>query len=230
MRKYILIVCTIFVMTSYMSAQQYEPVTVKAGTKVISYFPPSKRYLYPNFTEGSVILDNGNSIPNMMNYNILSGEMEFLKSKDTLFIGDKKNIKSIVIAQDTFFYYNGYMEMIQNGKFKVYLRQTVELKDIQKEGAFGTINRSSASESYGFVLSGNRSLDLTPTENIVLQRVSDYFFSLSGYDFIQFTRSNVMKSIPTKKDKIKNYLKTNSVNFNSKEDLLKFSVFLNSIL
>ena len=217
-------------MTSHLSAQKYEPVTVKAGTKVISYFPPSERYLYPDFTEGSVNFDNGKSIPNMLNYNILSGEMEFLKSKDTLYIGDKKNITSIVVAQDTFFYYNGYMEMIHSGKFKVYVKQTVELKDIQKEGAFGTVNRSSASESYGFVLSGNRSLDLTPTENIVLQRVSDYFFSLSGYDFTQFTRINVMKSLPTKKDKIKNYLKTNNVNFNSREDLLRFSVFLNGIL
>ena len=230
MRRLTFIICAILFMNCCLSAQKSEPVTVKAGERVIDHFPFKERYLYPDFTEGKVIFNNERTIPNMLNYNILSGEMEFIKSPDTLFIADKKDIKSIIIAQDTFYYYNGYLQIIRDGSLKVYLRQRIKTKDVLKKGAFGTTNRSAASDSYSYLTTGPHPIDLTLDEDIVFQKTTEFFFSLSGYDYIPFNKKNIIKSLPGKEDVIKNWLKSNKIDFESGYDILKMSGFINNIL
>lgn len=230
MKRLIFITSAILFMNCFLSAQKSEPVTVKAGDRVIDYFPFTERYLYPRFTEGKVIFDNGKAIPNLLNYNVLYGEMEFIQLADTLYISDKKNINSIVIAQDTFYYYNGYMQVVRNGSFKVYLKQLVEIKDIIKKGAFGTANRAAASDSYSYLLTGPRSFNLTLDEDMVLQKTAEFFFSISGYDFIPLNKKNIIKSLPGKENVINDYLKSNKIHFDSTSDILKLSGFLNNLL
>lgn len=229
MKRIIFIICSILFITSCLSAQKSEPITVKAGTRVKDYFPVAERYRYPDFTEGKGIFSNGKIIPGKFNYNFLSGEIQFIKLADTLSLANTKDLKSIAIAQDTFYYHNGYMEMIRNGKFRVYLKQAIVIKDIHKEGAFGTINRTAASESYSYVLTGNSFVDLVPTEDIVLQKTVDYFYSTPENAFVQFTKKNIIKILPEKEDVIKNYLKSNKIDFESREDILKLADFVGNL-
>ncbi len=229
MKTTIFSVCSILFINSFLSAQKSESVTVKAGTRVIDYFPVTERYRYPNFTEGNAITKNGRIISSKFNYNFLSGEMQFIKLADTLSISNTKDLKSVAIALDTFYYYNGYMEMIHNGKFKVYVKQAIVIKDIQKEGAFGTINRTAASESYNYLLSGSNIVDLVPTENIVLQKTTRYFYSTPENEFIQFTKKNIIRVLPEKESAIKNYIKSNRIDFESREDILKLADFIGNL-
>jgi hypothetical protein len=229
MKRTIFIICSILLINCCLSAQKSESVKVKAGTRVIDYFPVNERYRYPNFTEGKAIFKNGRAIPGKFNYNFLSGEMQFIKLADTLSIADTKDLRSIAIAKDTFYYHNGYMEMIRNGKFRVYLKQAIVIRDIQKEGAFGTINRSAASESYSYVLNGSRYVDLVPTEDIVLQKTRDYFYSTPENEFIQFIKKNIIRILPEKEYLIKNYIKSNKIDFESEEDILKLADYVGNL-
>ncbi|MCE5347771.1 MAG: hypothetical protein LLG13_16005 [Bacteroidales bacterium] len=229
MKSTIFIICSILFINSCLSAQKSESVTIKSGTRIIDYFPVAERYRYPDFTEGKAIFKNGKIIPGKFNYNFLSGEMQFIRLADTLTVINTKDLMFIAIAQDTFYYNNGYMEMIRNGKFKVFLKQGVVIKDIQKEGAFGTINRSSASESYGYVLTGGRSLDLILTEDVVLQKEADYFYSTPENEFVRFSKKNIIKILPGKEDVIKNYLKSNKTDFESRDNLLRLADFLDDL-
>ena len=133
-------------------------------------------------------------------------------------------------AQDTFYYHNDYLEMILSGPLRVYLKQHVVIKDILKKGAFGTTNRNSAIESYSYVVSGNVSYDLIPDEDLVLQKISKYYYSTSVNDFIQFNRKNIIQILPGKEDVIKNYLKSNKIDFESGDDLLRLAGFLSNLL
>jgi hypothetical protein len=229
MKKIVSIICLILFINNYLSAQKSESVTVKAGTRVIDYFPIAERYRYTNFTEGKVFFKNGKIIPGKFNYNFLSGEMQFIQSVDTLSLDNTKDLIYIVIAEDTFYYRNGYLEMIFSGKLRVYLEQGIVIKDIQKEGAFGTINRASASESYGFVLSGGRSIDLIVNEDMVLQIKAVYYYSTPEHEFIRFNKKNIIDILPGKEDIIKNYIKSNKINFEYREDLLRLAAFVNNL-
>jgi hypothetical protein len=224
-----LIICSVLFINNCLSAQNNKTITVKAGTKIIDYFPVAERYRYPDFTEGKVIFKNGKIIPGKLNYNFLSGEMQFIQAGDTLSLSNTKDIKSIVIAQDIFYCHNGYLELIHSGKVNVFLKQGIDIKDIQKEGAYGTINRSAASESYGYVLTSSNSVKLIVREDMILQKSVLYFYSTPENEFIRFSKKNIISVLPGKGDDIRNYLKSNKIDFESREDLLRLADFVGNL-
>jgi len=230
MRRTIFILSSIFLINSSLLAQKYEPVTVKAGTSVKDYFPMAERYLYPSFIAGIGYFKNGIVIPCLFNFNVLSGEMEFIQSKDTLIIAKKEEINSIVVAKDTFYYHDAYLQMIRSSRLSVYVKRGIEIKNILKQGAMGTINRSAASDSYGFVLLGPRSFDMKLADDVVIQQKVGYFYSTTGNDFIPFTRKNIVRIMQGKEDEIKNFIKANKIDFDSREDLLKLAGFVSDLI
>ena len=149
MKKILFITCCVFVLNISLPAQKNELITVKAGTKLIDYFTVAERYLYSEFTTGRILLKNGNYSDRKLNYNQLAGEMEFIQGRDTLSIANKKDIKLILVAQDTFYYDKGYVEQLRGGKIKVGLKQYVELKEKQNMDSYGTSSSGSATTSFG---------------------------------------------------------------------------------
>jgi len=232
MKRTILFVCSILLLTGCLFAQKYEPVTVKAGTSVNDYFPLAERYLYPGFTEGKGIFNNGRIIPLMLNFNLLTCEMEFIQAKDTLFIAKKDELNSVVVAKDTFYYHDAYLQKIRSGPLSVYLKRKLEITDIRKQGGVGLENRSSSVDSYDMLLynNGKLSVDLKIANDIVFQKSVTYFYSTSGNDFIQFTRKNIIRAVPGREDEIKNYIKTNQIDFESRKDLLYLADFVSKLL
>uniref|UniRef100_UPI00321633E5 hypothetical protein n=1 Tax=uncultured Draconibacterium sp. TaxID=1573823 RepID=UPI00321633E5 len=230
MKQSLLAICLILLISFSLFAQKNEPIKVKAGTRLTDYFEPNERYLYPDFINGKAKFRNGKTYRCRFNYNFLSGEMEFIEKKDTLTIIDKNELLSIVIKQDTFYYENGYLQQIQNGFIKVYSKQFIKLKDIQKKGAMGTINRSSATESIKYWQSGSLSYDLISDTDIILQKEEQFFFSLSQNNFTLFNRSNLFALLPWKKADLKSYIKSNKINFKSKKDVLELANYINQFL
>ena len=230
MKNSILIICSILLVNSCLFAQKNEKVIVKAGTRVIDNFPIADRYLYADFTAGKAIFSNDRIYPSVFNYNFVSGEMEFIKSNDTLIITDKRDLHLIVVAQDTFYYDGGYLQLIQNGQLKVYLKQIFGIKDILKKGAMGTVNRSAASESYDYWLTAGLSKDLVADIDVVFQKEELYFFSTTGKDYMRFNRKNITKILPGKEDIVNNYITASKTDFESREDVLKLTEIVIKLL
>ena len=232
MKKTIFIICLVLFINCCLLAQKYEPVTVKAGSDLKDYFSFTERYLYPNFMQGKGLFKNDRVISLMFNYNLLSDEMEFIQSKDTLMIAKKEQINSIVVAQDTFYYHDAYLQKIRSGPLSVFIKRKIVIKDIRKEGGMGTENRSSSIDSYNFLLynHGKLSVDLKIANDIILQKTVAYFYSTSGNDVIPFTRKNIIRVLPGKEDEIKNYLKANKIDFESRADLLKLAGYVSDLI
>lgn len=229
MKKILCITWFFLLINPSLSSQQHKSITVKAGTRVIDCFPLNVRYRYPGFTDGKLQFRNGSTFHGRYNYNFLLGEMEFLQSGDTLSIADKKNISYITVAQDTFFYNNGYIELLSGGPVRVGLMQNIQLKTVERKGAFGTINRSSSIDTYNSMQFNSNFYKLIPNEDWIFQETQEYYFSVHGSSFEQYTRKNVLERYPQKKDAIKEYLKSNKIDFNSKDDLFRLAGFLSSL-
>jgi hypothetical protein len=230
--KKIYVIISIIILASYcLSAQNYKPITVKAGSRVIEYFPYKDRYMYTDFKEGNVLFKSGRVITNKFNYNFLINEMQFIQSGDTLSISNsnKKDIRFITIEQDTFYIRDHYLKQIHSGNMRVFENQDIILKDILKKGAMGTVNRSSASESFNSISLTGNIYELRPEEDWVFQKTPEFYYSLDYGDFEMFTRKNVLQLFPGKDDDVKNFLKANKVNFESREDILKLTDFLSGL-
>jgi hypothetical protein len=228
MRTSIIFVFSILVFNISLPAQNGKTVIVKAGTKVQDYFSFQERYRYPDFVPGVVMFKNGKSSIINLNYNILYGEIEFVQAADTMAITKKKDIRYIA-AQDTFFYDNGYIELLSEGRLRVGLEQYIKIKDVLKTGAFGTTARSVSVDSYSSVSTNGITYNLVPNEDIELEKMMEYYLMPSSGGFIPFTKKNVMQLFPQDEDNIKAYIKTNKVNFDSRDSLLKFADYLNSL-
>jgi len=213
---------------SYLSAQNYRPVTVKAGTRVVEYFPYKERYMYTDFKEGKILLKSGRVVSNRFNYNFLLNEMQFIQAGDTMAISNsiKKEIRTMVVEQDTFYLRTKYLMLIRSGNLRVVENQDIILKDILKKGAMGTVNRNSATESYSSISLTGNIYELRPEEDWVFQKTPEFYFSLNNSEFEMLNRKNVIQIFPGHEDVVKNFLKSNKINFERREDILKLSDFL----
>jgi hypothetical protein len=229
MNKIIVFICSLLILNTSLSAQKYEPVAVRAGTKVIDYFPPGERYRYPEFVSGRVQFKNGIYSETWLNYNFLMGEMEFIKSKDTLTIINKKDIRYVAVAQDTFFYDKGYLELISGGPVRVALKQYIKLKEVLKKDSYGTSSSGSATNSYGSLPVDGSFYKLAANEDMVFQKTLEYYLATSSSGFVQFSKKNVIQLFPQKEDVIKAYLKSNKVNFEKRDDLIRLADYLSTL-
>jgi hypothetical protein len=226
MKNLVVIICVILALNSSVSAQKDEPITVKAGSRILDYFPLPERYLYPEFVGGKVFFITGTMNTTRLNYNFLAGEMEFLQNHDTLSIYRKKEIKFIAVAKDTFFFDNGYLQQICGGPVKVYLKQYIKLKEVLKKDPYGTSSAGGASTSYGSLPADGRFYKLTANEDMVFQMVREYYLSTPGSGYVAFRKKTVLQLYPAHENEIKSFLKSNDIDFDSREDLVKFSGFL----
>ena len=226
MNKFIFAICLTMLVCISLSAQNSDIVIVKAGTKVLDYFPVGERYLYPEFKEGQIIFKNGSINKARLNYNFVLGEIVFNQGKDTLEINRKKELRECIVDQDTFLYDNGYMKLIHSGNVRVGFKHYVKFKDVLKKGAMGTTARGASIDSYNSIASSGNLYDLVPDEDIELQKMNEYFISYSFGSFVQFRKKNVHDLFPQHTDEIKSYLKSNKVDFDSVKDLMRFADYL----
>lgn len=211
---------------SCLHGQYYKTITVKAGTRIIEKFPPDVRYLYPQFTDGQVFMKTGGISTNILNYNILLGEIEFLQSADTMIISKKKELSYVTVAQDTFIYRNGYLQVIHSGPIKVCVRDKIKLKEVVKTGAMGQPNRNSQVDSFNSMSLEGNFQQLIPAEDLVFQRSLEFYILTSSGELIEFRKKNVFNLFPDREPEIQKYLKSNKVNFEMKVDILRFADFL----
>jgi len=210
------------------AAQTNPVIIVKAGTKVMDYFPLNERYLYPEFVNGNVYFLNGSMSESKVNYNILYGEIEFLDSRgDTLVFINKDNIKYVKVGDDVFYYDKVFFQMISNEKsIIVAQRHYIEYLGSEKIGAYGMSSSTSSIDSYRAYEMGGTFYKLTVAEDTKFRETTEYYISLNGKEFFPFLKRNVNKLFPEHKKSIKSFMKASDIDLGEKEDLLILADYL----
>lgn len=224
--KKLFFICSILCISAALSAQKGKAFTVPAGSSVEACIPTADRYRYAEFTLGKVLFKDGKKTDAKLNYNFLAKEMEYLQEKDTLAIANENEILQIVVAGDTFLIDKGYLELIFSGKVMVATKQYYNLKEVQKKDSYGTAGSSSATDSYSSIQANGKTYSLITNEDRVYQKMSEYYIANGPGGFVPFTKKKVMQLFPQEKDAIQDYLKSNKINFDSRDDLLRFAGYL----
>ena len=229
MKKLVLVISSILCLISGLSAQKNVNITVPAGTKVQDYFSFREIYRYPEFTDGIVFFKNGATAASKFNYNLLSGEMDYPQLKDTLSIANPTEIKFITIAGDTFYFDRGYLELIYSNKFKVVLKQCYTQLDVVHKDSYGSAGSNSATTSYSTLQTTGQTYKLILNQDRIYKKILEYSLLTPTGTFVMFTKKKVMQLFPQKKKTIDEYLKSNKVDFNSREDLIRFARYLSEL-
>ena len=215
------------------NCQESRDFTVRAGESVTDVLPLKEIYLYPEFTKGKAVNRNGTSNEGLFNYNIINGEIQFIGSRrDTLAVLNPGLVSYFTVASDTFYFNKGYYRKIAgNKKFMLAAMQYTKLADIRKEGPYGTTTSTSAVDSYSTLISDNHAgiYKLRLNVETIFSMRCDYYFGNPDGGFFLAKKNNLLKMFPDQENRIKQYLKDESIRFNNKDDLVKLTKYIESL-
>ena len=227
--KKILILLPVILLNMCLYAQNQKSIIVKPGTTLLDYFTVTERYLYPEFAIGKVLFKTNVYSEKKLNYNYLAGEIEFLQNADTFSIINKNDVKSIIIAQDTFFYDKGYILQIKSGHPEIGLKEFIEFKEILKKDPYGIASSGGSTTTYSSLPSDGNYYELKANQDMIFERTKIYYISTLESSFKLYTKRNVFQLFPKNKGGIKSFLKTNKIKFDSEDDLLKLAEYLETL-
>lgn len=207
-------------------AQQTQVFHVKAGETVADKVSLADMYRYPSFTKGMVYLKNGDQSSALLNYNALAGEMQFLNGLDTLSLAKEDMIRLLTIGSDTFYFNNGYMELIESNKnVKLARKVTIKLASAQRKGAYGQ-SLASGADTYRGISNGNHITNLVIQEDMTLVKEPEYFFGNENNKFLPANKKNIIKLFSKQENKLSRFIDENKINFQKEEDLKMLISFL----
>ena len=225
-------VLPLIVLVCCCSAQaQDSTITIKAGTSFNESVSITDLYEYPQFVYGKVFFRPGDSSAGRLNYNRFLDEMQFIDFKgDTLNIAYPGTIKFIRISNDLFYYDNGYVKLIKdNNTIKLAAKQTLRESGKNKIGAYNMASSASSIDSYSSLVINNKNYNLSPREDIILTKKTEYYFGDKYNHFVLANKKNILRLYSKQEGTVTAYLKENNVDFKNREDLEKLFQFLTNL-
>ena len=209
------------------AAQEPIEVFIPAGKTVYEVFSPEKIYQHPQFSRGKVLYRNNTETEALLNYNYLSGDIEFIGPKnDTLVISKEliSTIKKIDVNGHTYLNNGVYVEQVEESALgKLLKRQKFVVINREKIGAYNQATSLGAIGTVGNMTDNNTfSRRLKVNENITMALETIYFFSDQFDNFLPATKKDIIKTYPSKKRQIEDYLKQHRVDLRNVVDLKKF--------
>jgi len=213
----------IVMITSLMAlAQTNQHYVVKHGTSMKNTFKFKDTYLFPSFSIGKVNFKTGDTGGGSMNYNRLTGEMDFIKGKDTLALGDPQNIKNVVIGNSLFYVQlpEGYLQLVDViDKVILAKREVIDLADRRKPNNMDTFVQSSSSDgTYTNFVSG-LPVGMVTKIDLIFELKKEFYLGNEKGNFKLANKKTLIKSFPEKKEALTKYLEEHSVDFSSLESL-----------
>lgn len=224
---------------SYASAQQdtlqealspqHKTYKVYPGQRVSEALLNNGLYQYPKFTQAQVYYKNGNYGNGLLNYNRLTGEMQFIDPNgDTLALNNEPEIDMIAIGKDTFYYFNGYMQKVEDFSAKVAKQTYLEMTNRERKGLYGNTNQT-AINTHTAVLTNQGVKDIVPQEVLTFRERTIYYIGDRFGHFKPLNKKNVLYLYSTKEKEVSIYLKENPVNFLEEDDVQRLINFLKTL-
>jgi hypothetical protein len=186
-------------------------------------------YLFPEFTEGVVLMKNGVKNPALLNYNAATEEMIFkqgdqvlalaeptLNQLDTVFIGDRVFI----------LYERKFVEILHRDGFNLFAQNKCRVIPPGKPAAYGGTSQTSSTDSYSGWVSGGRLYELKLPDDYQVKPYTIYLLDNgSGWKSIKSMRqlSNIYKK---ERALYKKYTDENSVDFEDQKAVAQLIHFM----
>jgi hypothetical protein len=214
-------------------AQERGRIFIKADQVISDVLTPEKIYEYSKFTPGKIIFRDHTSTTASLNYNYLSGEIEFINQvNDTLAIAKHQmlNIQRIEVNKDTFYYNDGYLQQVtQIPLGRLVKKEMLIVINKDKLGAYDRSTSTTGAEAlttFRDYFGSDNGAALRVRENITLAYTTKFFFGDNFYTFLPANKKNLLKIFHSKEETINNYLRENNIDFRSLQDLRNLLLFL----
>jgi hypothetical protein len=210
---------------SLAAQQKSQIVSTTQGDNLGELAETSFQYVFPVFTEGNVVYKNGKTIPGVLNYNILLGEMQFVDpdTQRVLSIVDLHEVTMVKVGKRFFVPFTGkeFLEILSAGTVQLAARYKGNRLSHGRQTPYGNSTPSARSSDMTAVDAGGYMSSLEAKENIRIT-VDTYYYIVGDKKQTLFTGSkSFLKAFPKEKSKaILQFIQQNNINFNNRNDLL----------
>jgi len=185
-------------------------------------------YLFPRFTEGSVLMLNGEKYIATLNYNTLTEEMIFEGENEKLAISkdDLDLMDTIYIQERKFVIMNSEVrEVIYNSNWDLFLEHRCNVKEPGKNSGYGGSSQVAAIKNISSIASG-RIYDLDLPSDWEARPYFKYWLKKDG-ELECFRNMRELKQFyKNKRGIFKEYVKANTVRYYNQESIIQLINYL----
>ena len=178
--------------------------------KTSGSFPPEVYYLLPSFGQGMVFFSGQAPAQGKLNICAVDNTLRFLdESGKELSAANDDNVVRVQIDTAVFLHHGSVYYRIYPVSDGVGLavKRSVIIETDAKEGAYGTVSRTSSIREYSTVYNDGVAYKLDGNKEYPYS-VSETLFLFRGNDVILFTKKNLRKLFPDRKADIDAYFKS----------------------
>jgi len=206
-------------------AQDKMVIDVASGEKLNEKLSSDTQYVFPEFIAGQVHFTDGQRSGNMLNYNILLGEMHFMDNEEVFAFPDLSKVLVAVVDKRRFFPFNKteFCEeiLITPGGARLCVRRKANAVEQSRTGAYGIQTSASSVRSYNSI--GNsgdgRRVNLQVSGKVRVS-IENFYYFLNKGKYVQIkNEKSIAKQFPGHNAKIEAYVKEHNTNFKNEEDL-----------
>lgn len=192
--------------------------------------PEKGIYRFPAFIEGSIVFRNGIISSARLNYNVSLDEMHFINQDgDTLSVAEPVTISFISTGNSRFYYDKGYLQTIDtSGAIILAFKQSLASQQM-RTGAYGMTTPHEGIRNYTFFTGNGQRYKLGEDEEIKVTSRENYFFGDAYGHFKKAGKEFIYDHYEKHQADLKEFIKTNHINFNDLKDLERLMQFCKKI-
>ena len=188
----------------------------------------SSQYVFSQFTDGVVLLNDGTIFNGKFNYDASMNQMKYIgATNEIMYLSEPEKIYKVTIANRDFIYVrNFFVEIISDGPVSLCMR-VHEKQFTEKNAAYGcTTASSSISSATGF---GRKGIDyqLSSSDKVSFQLDSVFFVMNKGISRVVLKDNDLLKCFPFNKAIIKQELSKQHTQFSSIDSMKSIINWIN---
>jgi len=193
--------------------------------------PELSHYIFPEFTQGVVLMKTGVKYSALLNYNSLSEEMIFENEGKKLAIAKEElgQVDTVFIKDRKFFTLNNrFFELIYHSTSDLYAEHKCKLNYLGKPAAYGGTSKTAASTSASSFYSGGSFYELKLPDKYETNPYTYYWLKKNGELNMFINMRQLMKLYDNKKELFKAYVNTHDVKYNNQVSIVQLIHYLES--
>ena len=161
-------------------------------------------YLFPEFTQGKVLMKGGRENPALLNYNVATEEMVFNQNGQVLALSEisLSQLDTVIIKARRFVLRDHkFVEVLHRNGYKLLARYKCKILPPPKPAAYGGTSHTTSVDSYSSWQGDGRLYDLKLPDNYEVRPYTIYFLN-NGSDWKEIKSMKQLKNFYKKKSSL----------------------------
>ncbi len=188
------------------------------------------QFLLPDFTSGTIMLKTGGKIEREINFNLLTGKLNYMENGKVMDLINPQAIDTVYILNNKFIYNdNAFLEVIIEAPVSLYLEHKGQLISSGKEGPYGTTSQTSGPTSLKRYLTDANTYNLKLPEEFKVIKSFVPWVKINN-EFHKFlTIKQFQKLFPDNKDNLNQFINKFKPSIKNPDDLIKLVNYCNGL-